>query len=130
MSKQADVIVHCAFNSSRAYNNGDAEKLILEDLSLTRNLTKIPHSYFVFISSIDVLNARGTYSFTKKKSEELVKEYTTKYLIIRLSALLGEYSRQNSLLKIMEGDQKLSLTAIQYLIIYFMKMLVILLNLP
>lgn len=111
LPEKTGVIIHCAFNSARSYNGEDAENLILEDLLLVRNLTKIPHSYFIFISSIDVLHATGAYAFAKKKAEELVKEYATKYLIVRLSALLGKYSRQNSLLKIMEGDQKLSLTA-------------------
>lgn len=47
-----NVIIHCAFNSDR--NPKSVEQYFQDNVSLTEELTKIPHKKFIFISSVDV----------------------------------------------------------------------------
>ena len=49
------------------------------------------------------------YSLSKIISESIVREKTSNHLILRCSALLGKYSRKNSLIKILT-DSKAHLT--------------------
>ena len=116
-----DVIIHCAFNQSKPGTSEEAKKIFEENTSLTKNLLKIPHKKFMFISSVDVYpkdkkehfedekieikNTMGVYPLAKITCEELVKENGGNFLILRCSALLGEFSRKNSLIKIMEDEK-------------------------
>ena len=113
-----DVIIHAAFNSTNDVTSDNLYSYIEDNILLTQNLLNIPNKKFVFISSVDVypkdnkkhaeeelinLNQiKGIYGITKLISECLVKENTTQCLILRCSALLGKYSRKNTLTKIVE----------------------------
>lgn len=122
-----DVIIHCAFNSSIRIYTGSIYSYIQDNVFLTEQLTKIPHKKFIYFSSVDVypkdkkrhseeesidLNSlNGQYAITKLVSEEIVKNNCRDYLILRLSGLLGEYSKPNTLIKILTDDKpKLSIT--------------------
>lgn len=114
----ADVVIHCAFNSD--HNPKDLDQYFQDNVLLTEELTKSAHKKFIFISSIDVypknsskhkedeiLDAKKTedlYAKTKLLSENLVKRNCPNFLILRCSALLGKDSRENSLIKIIKGN--------------------------
>ncbi len=115
-----DVIIHCAFNSTREVDSNNLYQYLSDNVFLTKKLTKIPHKKFIYISSvdaypknnkkhsekevIDVNEMSGIYATTKVMSESLVQNLCPNFLILRCVALLGAYSRQNSLLKIAEEE--------------------------
>ena len=53
-NKDFDTIIHCAFNSRKNVN--DYYEIVRDNIFLTKDLCKVPHNKFVFISSIDVSN--------------------------------------------------------------------------
>lgn len=111
-----NIIIHCAFNSDS--NPKSLDQYFQDNVSLTEELTKIPHHKFIFISSVDVyfkglikhtedekLDADGAeslYAKTKLLSEGLIRENCSNFLILRCTALLGKDSRENSLIKIIK----------------------------
>lgn len=113
-----DVIIHCAFNSKQDLKNLD--QYFKDNVSLTEELTKLPHKKFIFISTIDVYPKNSTkhtedeildpnttedlYAKTKLLSENLVKKNCPNFLILRCSALLGKDSRENSLIRIIKEN--------------------------
>ena len=52
LDKTYDTIIHCAFNSRKNVN--DYYEIVRDNIFLTKDLCKVPHNKFVFISSIDV----------------------------------------------------------------------------
>jgi dTDP-4-dehydrorhamnose reductase len=115
-----DVIVHCAFNSRVETAKRDFYQYISDNLLLTEKLTRVPHKKFIFISTVDVYPKNGKvsheddtidpnevaniYGTTKLMSEAIVSNECADFLILRCSALLGKYARQNSLMRILEND--------------------------
>ena len=98
-----DLIIHCA--GCLQHSNWDNVGLDLfeDNVFLTRDLTRIPHEKFVFISSID--EAKDTpYGVTKRLSEIIVKQLCDDYLILRPSALLGKEMKKNTFQKIVNGE--------------------------
>ena len=116
-----DVIIHCAFNSHRGINSDSLYYYLEDNVLLTKKLVSIPHKKFIFLSSVDVYpkgvgvypedeiidmdSISGIYGITKLMSESIVKTCCVNYLILRGTALLGKYSRKNSLIKIIEEDR-------------------------
>jgi len=97
------VIVHCAFNSAR--DPSQMYESLNDNIFLTRDLARLPHKKFVYISSVGVYEAVPTdYGLTKRYAESIVQTESSDYLILRCPALLGPTIRRNSLLKIMEQD--------------------------
>ena len=115
-----DVLVHCAFNHERNLTTERLAAYLRDNVELTRRLLAVPHPKFVFISSIDVYpknstihtehepipldQVTGIYAITKLISEALVREHSSRHLILRCSAFLGTHTRPNTLLKILESD--------------------------
>jgi len=123
-----DQIIHCAVNSSRNVHSNNVYDYVSDNVLLTKRLTSIPHSKFIFISSVDVYpknrnihdedeiintdDIKGIYGMTKLISESIVEKHCTNYAILRCSSLLGQYSRKNNTLKILDADPcELSVTA-------------------
>lgn len=119
-SRGVDIIVHCAFNSARNIDARSMPGYLRDNIFLTKDLTLYPHKKFIFISSVDVYpdNGRvhsedeviltdplsGIYAITKFMAESIVTSASENHLILRTSALLGKYSRRNSLIKLIEDD--------------------------
>lgn len=117
----ADVIIHCAFNSSKEINSDSLYDYIEDNILLAKELVKLPQKKFIFISTIDVYpkdgkvhsedeaidvnSVEGLYATTKLVSESIVKRQCPNYLILRCGALLGKDSRKNSLIKIIEDKE-------------------------
>lgn len=124
--KNFDIIIHCAFNSARSVNSDTLGEYINDNLLLTEKLLSIKHKKFIYISSVDVYPRNtvehlekeaidldimdGIYSITKLSSEAIVSRFSKKYLILRLGALLGKYSRENNIIKMLKTEGKCSLT--------------------
>lgn len=116
-----DVIIHCAFNFSREVNSNSLYQYLEDNVFLTKKLIEIPHTKFIFISSVDVYSkntesnseddiieldsVRGIYGITKLMSESIIRNHCKNYLILRGTALLGKYSRKNSILKIIDEKE-------------------------
>tara|TARA_R100001377_G_scaffold17698_1_gene9018 strand:+ start:116 stop:829 length:714 start_codon:yes stop_codon:yes gene_type:complete len=101
--KSYDLIIHCAAVVSHC-DWGNVERDLFEDnVFLTRELTKIPHKKFIFISSIDEAKD-SPYGVTKRISELIVRSLCDNYLILRPSALLGKEMKKNTFQKIVSGD--------------------------
>jgi nucleoside-diphosphate-sugar epimerase len=115
-----DVIIHCAFNSSKNINSDNLGAYLEDNLELTRRLLNIPHKKFIFISTIDVYPKDGNehiesesisldkisdiYALSKLMCEALIKNKSPNYLILRCSSLLGPYMKKNNLIKILDDD--------------------------
>jgi len=120
-NRGADVIIHCAFNSRRGINSESLYPYLEDNVLLTKELVSFPHKKFVFLSSVDVYpentgvhsedeiidvdSLNGIYGITKLMSESIVRNHCENHLILRGTALLGKYSRKNSLLRIIEDKE-------------------------
>ena len=120
-----DIIIHCAANSQRGINSDSLHNYLGDNVLLTKELVSFPHKKFIYFSSggvypkgkglhsedelIDVDSVSGIYGITKLMSESIVKNHCENYLVLRPTALLGKYSRKNSLIKMLE-DKECSLT--------------------
>ena len=117
----ADVIIHCAFNSSREVNSDSLYRYLEDNVLLTKRLVSSFHKKFIYLSTVDVYPkgagvhseddiidmdcVSGIYGITKLMSESIVKNHSANYLILRGTALLGKYSRKNSLIRMIEDEQ-------------------------
>lgn len=121
-----DIIIHCAFNPRSSVDLASLYGYLSDNVLLTEELLNIPHEKFIFISSADVypkdkknhrenevidINAvGGIYGVTKLMSEVQVIKRSHNFLILRCTAMLGKYSRKNSLIKIIEDTRELTLS--------------------
>ena len=105
-----DLIIHCAFNSSKKVNN--YYKILEDNIFLTKRLVSLSHTKFVFLSSIDVYREENSiYKTTKLMAESIVSKEASNALILRASAIVGPAMRKNSLAKIIEDkNPKISLS--------------------
>jgi len=110
LDKSYDTIIHCAFNSRKNVN--DYYDIVRDNIFLTKDLCKIPHNKFVFISSIDVYQEEDNlYKTSKLMAESIINKMATNPLVLRCSAILGETMRKNNFRKIVEDvDPNLSLS--------------------
>lgn len=126
--KEAEVIIHCAFNRAREVNSKNLYQYLSDNVFLTKKLAKIPHKRFIYISSVDVYpkdnekhsedevidvnKISGIYAITKLMSESIIQNLCPNFLILRCSALLGRDARENSLITIIkEENPTLTLSA-------------------
>lgn len=116
-----DVIVHCAFNPQMAVDSNTLFGYIKDNVLLTEEVVSIPHGKFVYVSSVDVYpkvsgrhseeeiieidSVDNLYGITKLMSEAIVRGRSDNFLILRFSAMLGMYSRKNSLIRMLEDDE-------------------------
>lgn len=112
-----DVIIHCAFNLKNKIHLSEYGSYLNDTIFLAEKLSSIPHKKFIFFSTIDVYpkslnvaaensdftvsDVEGIYAHSKLLCETIVKKNSKDCAILRLSALLGKYSRKNSLIKIL-----------------------------
>lgn len=126
--KEAEVIIHCAFNRAREVNSKNLYQYLSDNVFLTKKLAKIPHKKFIYISSVDVYpkdnekhsedevidvnKISGIYAITKLMSESIIQNLCPNFLILRCTALLGRDARENSLITIIkEENPTLTLSA-------------------
>jgi nucleoside-diphosphate-sugar epimerase len=103
-TKPFDLIIHCAFNSSK--ETTDYYGLVEDNIFLTRNVSLIPHHKFIFLSSVDVYrDEKSLYKTSKLMAESIVQKLTTRPLVLRCGAILGNTMRKNSLRKIVEDEK-------------------------
>ncbi len=122
-----EAIVHCAYNVNRDITSVTMQQYLSDNLLLAQKLLNIPHKKFIFISSSDVYprtdtvwnendefsvdQIEGLYGLSKLMAETVIKTTAKNHLILRPTAMLGKYSRMNSLMKILFAqDIKLSLS--------------------
>jgi GDP-L-fucose synthase len=119
-SEGADVILHCAFNSSRDVSDRNLQQYYEDNVLLTEKLAAIPHRKFIYFSTIDVYpldgrihreddeifvnQARGIYGTMKLTAESIVRKSCPNYLILRCSAFLGEFARMINFRTLLEQD--------------------------
>lgn len=101
-----DVIVHCAYNKENIIT--DYKKYLNDNIVLTQELKKIKCKKFIYISSIDVYSDNlSLYATFKKLSETLMDNND---IILRCSAMVGKTMKANSLSKIYENVESISLS--------------------
>lgn len=119
-SEGTDVIIHCASQPARAVTSSSLYPFIDDNVLLTERVAGLRYKKFIFISSVDVYpkttgphneeedislaSITNFYAAAKLMSESIVMKTCPNYLILRCVALLGTYSRQNSLIKIAEEE--------------------------
>lgn len=102
---EQETIIHCAWGQDVS----NPAEYVTNAINLAKELIKIPHKQFVFISSIDVYpkndklwteydeidirDVCGIYGVTKLIVEDIILKTATNPLIIRPSILLGPYTR-------------------------------------
>jgi nucleoside-diphosphate-sugar epimerase len=123
----ADIIVHCAYDSSKSVPEPRVHAHFADTIGLTGQLLAAPHRAFVFFSSVDVYARDGAlkteedtivagdaltpYSYSKLVCEALVRQRARRWLIVRPVQMLGD-GRRNIVARIMAGDpDRLPLTA-------------------
>lgn len=124
--KPFDLIIHSAFNTRQDITSATLPAYLADTLELTNRLLALPHKHFVFISTIDVYPkddhlhdeneiipikaVDSIYGVAKLMCEALVQSKAKHALILRPSALLGRFSKPNSLIKMLDDKTvKLSL---------------------
>lgn len=110
LNETYDTIIHCAFNSRKNVN--DYYDVVRDNIFLTKDLCKVPHNKFVFISSVDVYQEEDNlYKTSKLMAESIVNKMSTNPLTLRCSAILGGTMRKNNFRKVIEdSDPNLSLS--------------------
>ncbi len=120
--KVLDAIVHCAWNTDTNTMKNNFQQYLADTLILTEKLLALPAHRFVFISTIDVYpqdhttvykeddiidisQIKTVYGQIKYLTEQYIQSKIPQSLIIRPSALLGPYSRPNSLIKLLTYEQ-------------------------
>ena len=109
-------IIHCAFNVNRGITSHTLSDYLSDNMLLAQQLLALPHEKFIFISTSDVYpreyrawceddeysidKVEGLYGLTKLMVENIIKQKTDNYLILRPTALLGKDARPNSLYKV------------------------------
>ncbi len=123
-----DVIIHCAFNSSRCVDGANLAAYLDDNLFLTERLSALPCRHFIYLSSIDVYPLSGSvhdedekigadamrssYAFTKLAAEALLRRNCETLTILRPGLMLGPAIRPNSLTRILlEDGCEISLSA-------------------
>ena len=102
LKDEYDLIIHCA--AAVTHDGWDKVEfdLFKDNIFLTRDLVNIPHTKFIYISSIDEAKD-SPYGVTKRISEIIVKDLCKNYLILRPSSLIGEGMKKNTFQKIVSG---------------------------
>lgn len=126
--KDYDVIIHTAFDMAKEVASNTFQQYVDNTLGVTSRLLSIPHRKFVFISSVDVYPKDATlysedtlynvadvtmlYGVMKLQAETLIANQANGAVILRASSLLGKYMRNNSILRILAGENpSLSVTS-------------------
>ena len=116
-----NIIIHTAFNSSKAILEKDISDYINDNINLTNKLLKIPHKKIIFISSVDVYptnnkihkeenellleGSKSIYSLSKLVAESLIRKKSSNSIILRVSGMLGPYIRDNAFIKILKNSK-------------------------
>lgn len=116
--KKYDYIIHCGWDLKKNIPSSEGFAYLDQSQKLTRKLLSIPHQKFIFMSTIDVYpkdnkehhedeeinlhDVQGIYGLSKLLSEHIVSE-SREHLTLRLSSLLGKYTRYNTATKIATG---------------------------
>lgn len=103
LKDEYDLIIHCA--AAVAHSGWENVNLDLfeDNVFLTRDLVNIPHTKFIYLSSIDEAKD-SPYGVTKRISEIIVKDLCKNYLILRPSSLIGDGMKKNTFQKIVNGE--------------------------
>lgn len=114
-----DAIIHCAFNSGRDIDQAGLHAYLDDNVFLSNALTGCRHKKFIYLSSVEVYplnddlhseanvikvdSLRGIYAVSKLASEAIIQNNCDNFLILRPTTLLGEYSRKNNVVRLIEG---------------------------
>ena len=113
-----DTIIHCANNRNKFPNSFELYQYYLDNIQLTEKLVSCDHKTFIYLSTIEVYPYRpkiiwrendkipvsdlqGIYPYSKLISEKIVENAADTSVILRLSSLLGKYTRHNTTRRIL-----------------------------
>jgi len=114
------VIVHCAFSAMREVPPDAVYRYLDDNLLLTAQILRVPHDVFVYVSSVDVyprderlhtedervtIGTRELYADMKLMNEAMVRERAAAHLILRPASLVGEHSRRNTLMRLLDEQR-------------------------
>lgn len=117
-----DMIVHCAWNNTptRLVADENLVQYYEDNVLLTQELLKIPHSYFIFFSTVDIYPSNGRshlegevvyadsfrsiHATTKMISEGIVRAQARNFLILRPTSLAGPYMRRNNIVMLLKDS--------------------------
>jgi nucleoside-diphosphate-sugar epimerase len=123
-----DAIVHCAAGAHRGITDRTLYRYLADNVLLTRDVCRVPHRRFIYISSIAVYppdssdtavdvvipcdHPHDLYRLLKLGGESITRELATRPLILRISGMLGPDARPNSITRILtEAEPTLTLAA-------------------
>lgn len=112
-----DIIIHCANNRNKFPYSSELFQYYLDNLRLTEKLVSCNHKKFIYFSTcevypyqsgkiwrekdeIPVSDLKGVYPYLKLMSEKIVENESEQNLILRLSSLLGKYTKPNTITRI------------------------------
>lgn len=119
-AQRFDVIVHCAADTRREPPVEALYAYHESNFQYTDAMLSIPHSLFVYLSSVDVYSNRdrvndettpiqitadtSVYALFKLMGEALVKRKASAHLILRPTSIVGPYSRNNNIMKVLTSN--------------------------
>jgi nucleoside-diphosphate-sugar epimerase len=123
-----DAVIHCAFRSQRVVRSADLFDYFDDNTLLTLRLASLRFRKFIFLSTVDVYPRTGKvhredeeisladqespYGITKLLSEAAVRRLSSKSLILRVTSMIGEYTRPTMLARLLlEPNSSLSVSA-------------------
>jgi len=89
-----DVVIHCAHDRTTPEAN----------FEMLYKLRHVPHTRFVYISSIDVWGFASEYVAVKRECDALVRAHFDNPLIVRPSLMLGRQMRPNTISRMLLGE--------------------------
>ena len=106
------VILHSAYNARRymdgfkgiLFDDIDYSNYLDDNVFLTMELLTLPHTRFIYFSSVDIYGPITPYSFLKRCVSELIGKMAPNHLVLNLPAILGPTMRKNSLLRVLEDQ--------------------------
>ena len=104
LGAEFDILINANGNSRKWWANqnplGDFEASVQ---SVAKSLFDFKYKKYIFISSIDAEEPRGHYGFNKRIAEDLVKQYTEKWQIVRLCSVIGKNMEKGPVYDIKHG---------------------------
>lgn len=118
-NQQYDLVIHCAFNAAGNADINLVSEYFTDNAEMTRSLLSIRTKRFVYASTIDLYKnypqaketdkitldrLNGGYAVSKFLSESYIVNSTKDFVIMRLAMPVGPFSRQNNLIRALNGS--------------------------
>lgn len=101
-----DILINANGNSKKYWaNEHPTEDFILSTHSVYKSLFEFEYETYIYISSLDVYK-NNVYGFNKKLSENIIKKFAKKYIILRCASIVGDNMKKGVLYDILSNNKQ------------------------